>query len=98
MGIVDNLLIQADPLDETDSLLVSSPRYSRGDERSPLPKNEYLRPLLFCGISALVFMGRCCGVVAGRGFGELAGGTGGLLSGVMTVELVPGRVFGDDVP
>jgi len=37
-------------------------------------------------------------VVAGRGFGELAGGTGGLLSGVMTVELVPGRVFGDDVP
>lgn len=43
LGIVDNLRIQ-DPLDEIDSLLVSSPIRSCGVETSPLRTTDNLRP------------------------------------------------------
>jgi len=54
LGIVDSLRIQ-DPLDEIDSLLVSSPVRSCGNGVSPSRTTESLRPLPLCDLSALLF-------------------------------------------
>lgn len=53
-GIVDNLRIQ-DPLDETDSLRVSSPLRSWADETSPLRTADSLCPPPLGDASALIF-------------------------------------------
>lgn len=97
LGIVDNLRIQ-DPLDETDSLLVSSPTRSCCDGISPLRTTERLRPPPLCDVSALVFKRRVWGVMCCGAGDESMVVWKGRLSGVITVELVPGLDIGEDEP
>lgn len=88
LGIIDNLLIQ-DPLDEIDSLLVSSSECSRPKGTSSCLKIECLRPLLCCASTRIV-EARARNV--GVGFEmELVAGRAALVSSVIAVELVPGR-------
>jgi hypothetical protein len=54
MGIVERRLIQ-DPLDETESLLGSSPELFRSEEKSPFRTSESRRPRLLLSVSNLVF-------------------------------------------
>lgn len=70
---------------------------SRGDEASSCLSIDSLLPALLFGISTLVFEALCWRVGGGLGE-ELVAGRRGLLSGVITVELVAGRDRGDDVP
>jgi hypothetical protein len=95
MGIVDSLLIH-EPLEEIESLLTSSPACSCGEDSSPFRTidNLLLTPLLLLSIRG--FRGRWCmtgGKVAAE---DPRAGWNCLLSGVITVELVPGRDIGDD--
>jgi len=92
IGIVDSRLIH-DPLDETESLLGSSPVLFRRDEKSPFRTSErrLARPLF--KVSNLVFeRGPSNGErAAGE---EPSGGRNCRASDVVTVELVAGREEG----
>ena len=98
MGMVDRRLIH-DPLDETESLLGSSPMLLRSDEKSPFRTIESLlaRPLL--KVSNLE-LEECGGASKGEGTAveEPRIGRNCRLSGVVTVELVAGREEGRNTP
>jgi hypothetical protein len=95
LGIVDSLLIQ-DPLDETESLLGSSPKCSCGDEdeNSPDLTIDSLLPLLY-RVSILEFEERWW--IIGGFEEDIVTRCEGLVSGVITVVLVAGRGIGEDM-
>lgn len=95
MGIIDSRLIH-EPFDETESLLFSSPLCSRGDDKSPFRTIESLLPLILPLLSIREIGGRWCMIGGSVDGEEPRDGRNCLLSGVMTVELVPGRDIGDE--
>jgi hypothetical protein len=99
-GMVDNLRIQ-EPRDETDSLLISSSTTSDCTGASPCQKKECLLPLPLRGKSLRGFAFEYRWWLEGGRFGveELRnGGEEGFDSGVICVELVPGRETGEEEP
>lgn len=93
MGIVESRLIH-DPLDETESLLGSSPVLFRSDEKSPFRTSESRLTRLLFKVSNLVFERGDTSKgekVAGE---EPSGGRNCRASEVVTVELVAGREDG----
>jgi hypothetical protein len=97
VGIIDSLRIQ-EPREEIESRLGSSSKYSRDDSSSCLSIENLLPLLLLLCMSTLAV--EVCLRSVGVGFGgeEPVGGRAGLDSGVIIVELVPGRVFDADEP
>ena len=98
MGIVESRLIH-DPLDETESLLGSSPELFRSEEKSPFRTSESRLPRLLFKVSNFVLEERGC---PSRGEGtageEPSAGGNCRAEEVVAVELVAGRDEGGNVP
>lgn len=99
MGIVDSRLIH-DPLDETESLLGSSPLLLRSGENSPFRTSESLLPRPLFKTSYLEFEEGGCPSRGEGAAGEVpkAGGNCRVSGAVVTVELVAGREDGGKTP
>jgi hypothetical protein len=96
IGMVDRRLIH-DPLDETESLLDSSPVLLRSEPKSPFRTSERCLPRELLNGSNLVFE-ECEGPSRGEGAAGEVPRVGSCVSGVVTVELVAGREGGRKTP
>ena len=93
MGIVESRLIH-DPLDETESLLGSSPVLFRSDEKSPFRTSESRLARLLFKVSNLGFERGDTSKGEKADGEEPSGGRNCRASEVVTVELVAGREDG----